>query len=272
MTHLHTIYFSKKMEDLLVTGSVVKTWVTITGVERSERSKCVAALSTKPAPIPSFNATVMLTIDNGERKTRWAGLVCICDSNDEVLTLPLWRFRYSDKGYLDFRDHLPVRKVVVGDTNRTGSEAHFSVGPLRCHGDSEFMGILQISAHTLTLSFAEGLRVFIYLFIYFNVSTGNIWNTIAFTKPTYITFPTFRPGSSADISFHFKTYRDHGVFLENSDDQLRNFIRIELNSELTHKLAGSYSSHKTERLIEELLIIHFFQFYFLCLLSSSSHP
>lgn len=67
-------------------------------------------------------------------------------------------------------------------------------------------------------------------------STGNIWNTIAFTKPTYITFPTFRPGSTADISFHFKTYRDHGVFLENSDDQLRNFIRIELNSELPHLL------------------------------------
>uniref|UniRef100_A0A3B3V1K8 Contactin associated protein 1 n=1 Tax=Poecilia latipinna TaxID=48699 RepID=A0A3B3V1K8_9TELE len=104
--------------------------------------------------------------------------------------------QYSDKGYLDFRDHLPVRRLVIGDTNRTGSEAHFTVGPLRCHGD-------------------------------------NIWNTIAFTKPTYITFPTFRPGSTADISFHFKTYRAPGVFLENSDDQLRNFIRIELN---THNL------------------------------------
>ncbi|CAG02805.1 unnamed protein product, partial [Tetraodon nigroviridis] len=111
---------------------------------------------------------------------------CNCDAD--------YRQWYSDKGYLDFRDHLPVRKVVIGDTNRTGSEARFTVGPLRCHGDR------------------------------------NIWNTIAFVKPTYITFPTFRPGSTADISFHFKTYRDHGVFLENSDDQLRNFIRIELNS------------------------------------------
>uniref|UniRef100_A0A7N6F6F4 Contactin associated protein 1 n=1 Tax=Anabas testudineus TaxID=64144 RepID=A0A7N6F6F4_ANATE len=115
---------------------------------------------------------------------------CNCDAD--------YRQWYSDKGYLDFRDHLPVRRVVVGDTNRTGSQAHITVGPLRCHGDK------------------------------------NIWNTIAFTKPTYITFPTFRPGSSADISFHFKTYRDHGVFLENSDDQLRNFIRIELNT--THNL------------------------------------
>lgn len=70
----------------------------------------------------------------------------------------------------------------------------------------------------------------------FMFSIGNIWNTIAFVKPTYITFPTFKPGSSADISFHFKTYRDHGVFLENSDDQLRNFIRIELNSEQNSSL------------------------------------
>lgn len=76
-----------------------------------------------------------------------------------------------------------------------------------------------------------------YVYIWM-LSTGNIWNTIAFVKPTYITFPTFRPGSTADISFHFKTYRDHGVFLENSDDQLRNFIRIELNSKLASPLAA----------------------------------
>ncbi len=68
------------------------------------------------------------------------------------------------------------------------------------------------------------------------ISTGNIWNTISFVKPTYITFPTFRPGSTADISFHFKTYRDNCVFLESSDDHLRNFIRIEMNSELSRLL------------------------------------
>uniref|UniRef100_A0AAQ6A887 Contactin associated protein 1 n=1 Tax=Amphiprion ocellaris TaxID=80972 RepID=A0AAQ6A887_AMPOC len=115
---------------------------------------------------------------------------CNCDAD--------YRQWYSDKGYLDFRDHLPVRRVVVGDTNRTGSEAQFTVGPLRCHGDR------------------------------------NIWNTIAFIKPTYITFPTLKPATTVDISFHFKTYRDHGVFLENSDDHLKNFIRVELNT--THNL------------------------------------
>uniref|UniRef100_A0AAR2LJ36 Contactin associated protein 1 n=1 Tax=Pygocentrus nattereri TaxID=42514 RepID=A0AAR2LJ36_PYGNA len=111
---------------------------------------------------------------------------CNCDAD--------YRQWYADKGYVMFRDHLPVRRVVIGDTNRTGSEAHFSVGPLRCYGDR------------------------------------SIWNTIAITKPTYLTFPTFRPGNSADITFHFRTYRTNGVFLENSDDHLRNFIRIELNS------------------------------------------
>ncbi|KAG7250060.1 hypothetical protein CRUP_030834, partial [Coryphaenoides rupestris] len=110
---------------------------------------------------------------------------CNCDAD--------YRRWDSDKGYLDFRDHLPVRRVVVGDTNRTNSEVQYTVGPLRCHGDR------------------------------------NIWNTVSFTKPTYITFPTFQPGSSADISFHFKTYRGNCVFLENSDEQLRNFLRIELN-------------------------------------------
>lgn len=69
--------------------------------------------------------------------THGAGWSCVCDTDLKVLTSPMWFFRYSDKGYLDFRDHLPVRKVVVGDTNRTGSEAQFTVGPLRCHGDSE---------------------------------------------------------------------------------------------------------------------------------------
>ncbi|KPP59398.1 hypothetical protein Z043_122685 [Scleropages formosus] len=111
---------------------------------------------------------------------------CNCDAD--------YRQWHSDRGWLNFRDHLPVRRVVVGDTNRTESEAQFYVGPLRCHGDR------------------------------------NTWNTVSFTKPTYLKFPTFRPGTSADISFYFKTTSDHGVFLENSDDRHRNFIRVELNS------------------------------------------
>uniref|UniRef100_A0A673JQT8 Contactin-associated protein 1-like n=1 Tax=Sinocyclocheilus rhinocerous TaxID=307959 RepID=A0A673JQT8_9TELE len=111
---------------------------------------------------------------------------CNCDAD--------YRQWHSDKGYLSFRDHLPVRRIVIGDTNRTGSEVRYSVGALYCHGDR------------------------------------SIWNTIAFTKPTYLAFPTFKPGTSADITFHFRTYRTNGVFVESSDDHLRNFLRIELNS------------------------------------------
>lgn len=164
--------------------------------------------------------------------------------------------RYSDKGYLDFRDHLPVRRVVIGDTNRTGSEAKFSVGPLRCHGDSNL--------HTFTVHWNAFLKRdgFKRGFVF---STGNIWNTIAFVKPTYITFPTFRPGSSADISFHFKTYRDHGVFLENSDDQLRNFIRIELNSEQKSSLLKASTFFCT---VERNSILHINTVF----IFSSSHP
>lgn len=35
-------------------------------------------------------------------------------------------------------DHLPVTQVVVGDTNRSTSEAQFFLRPLRCYGDREW--------------------------------------------------------------------------------------------------------------------------------------
>lgn len=35
-------------------------------------------------------------------------------------------------------DHLPVTQVVVGDTNRSTSEAQFFLKPLRCYGDREW--------------------------------------------------------------------------------------------------------------------------------------
>ena len=51
-----------------------------------------------------------------------------------------------------------MRRVVVGDTNRTRSEAKFTVGPLRCHGDSKFK-----------FSVVGGLVV-VFLYTYYNVS------------------------------------------------------------------------------------------------------
>ncbi|KAL6074748.1 hypothetical protein STEG23_019054 [Scotinomys teguina] len=46
--------------------------------------------------------------------------------------------RRKDAGFLSYKDHLPVSQVVAGDTDRQGSEAKLSVGPLRCQGDSKF--------------------------------------------------------------------------------------------------------------------------------------
>ncbi|MBN3323539.1 CNTP1 protein, partial [Atractosteus spatula] len=142
----------------------------------------------------------------GERHMYWGGSFpgiqkCGCGINRTCTDIKFscncdadYRQWHYDRGLLNYRDHMPVTQVVVGDTNRTGSEGKFSVGPLRCFGDR------------------------------------NTWNTVAFTKATHMVFPTFRPGTSADITFYFKTTSDHGVFLENSDDRHRNFIRVELNS------------------------------------------
>lgn len=44
--------------------------------------------------------------------------------------------RANDTGVLSYKDHLPVSQIVIGDTNRTGSQAVYHVGPLRCYGDS----------------------------------------------------------------------------------------------------------------------------------------
>uniref|UniRef100_A0A8C3PHP7 Contactin associated protein 1 n=1 Tax=Calidris pygmaea TaxID=425635 RepID=A0A8C3PHP7_9CHAR len=109
---------------------------------------------------------------------------CNCDADHA-----LWR---TDKGLLTFVDHLPVTQVVVGDTNRSGSEAQFLLGPLRCYGDR------------------------------------NTWNTVSFNRGAALLFPTFQANHSLDISFYFKTTAPSGVFLENPGT--RNYIRVELNT------------------------------------------
>lgn len=44
--------------------------------------------------------------------------------------------RANDTGVLSYKDHLPVSQIVIGDTDRTGSQAVYLLGPLRCYGDS----------------------------------------------------------------------------------------------------------------------------------------
>uniref|UniRef100_A0A3Q3GC94 Contactin associated protein 2 n=1 Tax=Kryptolebias marmoratus TaxID=37003 RepID=A0A3Q3GC94_KRYMA len=110
---------------------------------------------------------------------------CNCDADSKE-----WR---EDSGLLTYKEHLPVSQVTVGDTNRPGSEAKLTVGPLRCHGDN------------------------------------NYWNAASFTTPSsYLHFPTFQGETSADISFYFKTSAPYGVFLENLGNT--DFIRLELKS------------------------------------------
>ncbi|KAK6310717.1 hypothetical protein J4Q44_G00187720 [Coregonus suidteri] len=110
---------------------------------------------------------------------------CNCDADQTR-----WR---EDAGLLVYKDHLPVSQVVVGDTNRAGSEAKLTVGPLRCQGD------------------------------------GNYWNAASFNTPaSYLHFPTFQGETSADISFYFKTSSSYGVFLENLGNA--DFIRLELKA------------------------------------------
>ncbi|KAG8539621.1 hypothetical protein GDO81_020625, partial [Engystomops pustulosus] len=97
----------------------------------------------------------------------------------------------SDIGFLTFKEHLPVSQIVITDTNRSGSEAAWKVGPLRCYGDRSF------------------------------------WNSASFTSGiSYLYFPTFHSDFSVDVSFFFKTTSLSGVFLENLG--VKDFIRIEL--------------------------------------------
>ncbi|XP_069052518.1 contactin-associated protein-like 5 isoform X1 [Lepisosteus oculatus] len=113
---------------------------------------------------------------------------CNCDADREE-----WA---NDTGILSYKDHLPVNKIVIGDTSRTGSEATYRVGPLCCYGDRNF------------------------------------WNAASFyQESSYLHFPTFHADLSADISFYFKTTAENGVFLENLG--IKDFIRIELRSPST---------------------------------------
>ncbi|XP_051969281.1 contactin-associated protein-like 2a isoform X2 [Xyrauchen texanus] len=120
-----------------------------------------------------------------ERNCTDSKYYCNCDADQKQ-----WR---DDSGLLVYKDHLPVSQVAVGDTNRPGSEAKLTLGPLRCHGDRSY------------------------------------WNAASFNTPSsYLHFSTFQGETSADISFYFKTSAPYGVFLENLGNT--DFIRLELKS------------------------------------------
>uniref|UniRef100_A0A8C7DN20 Contactin associated protein family member 5 n=1 Tax=Oncorhynchus kisutch TaxID=8019 RepID=A0A8C7DN20_ONCKI len=126
----------------------------------------------------------------GERRTYWGGFLpgvqqCSCSLEENCMDMNYF--------LLSYKEHLPVSEIVIGDTNRTGSEALYRIGPLRCYGDK------------------------------------SVWNAASFyQESSYLHFPTLRAELSADISFYFKTSAPSGVFLENVG--LKDFIRVELSS------------------------------------------
>uniref|UniRef100_A0A668AK63 Contactin associated protein-like 5a n=1 Tax=Myripristis murdjan TaxID=586833 RepID=A0A668AK63_9TELE len=141
----------------------------------------------------------------GERRTYWGGFLpgvqqCSCSLEENCMDMNYfcncdsdankWA---NDTGVLAYKDHLPVSQIVIGDTNRTGSEAVYQIGPLRCYGDK------------------------------------SIWNAASFyQESSYLHFPTLQAELGSDISFYFKTSVPSGVFLENLG--LKDFIRVELSS------------------------------------------
>lgn len=152
-------------------------------------------------------------------------------------------------------DHLPVTQIVVGDTNRSSSEAQFFLRPLRCYGDREWQtpSVLSSSIHCfrnldpvthwgslghaaicsfrdLTLSWFFCTHSSACLTLPappfmppplaipsqdLLFSAGNSWNTISFHTGAALRFPPIRANHSLDVSFYFRTSAPSGVFLEN---------------------------------------------------------
>uniref|UniRef100_A0A8P4GQ38 Contactin associated protein-like 5a n=1 Tax=Dicentrarchus labrax TaxID=13489 RepID=A0A8P4GQ38_DICLA len=141
----------------------------------------------------------------GERRSYWGGFLpgvqqCSCSLEENCIDMnyfcncdadiDTWA---NDTGVLSYKDHLPMSHIVIGDTNRTGSEAIYRIGPLRCYGDK------------------------------------SIWNAASFyQESSSLLFPTLRAELAFDISFYFKTTANSGVFLEIMGH--KDFIRVELSS------------------------------------------
>uniref|UniRef100_A0A8C1ECW0 Contactin associated protein-like 5a n=1 Tax=Cyprinus carpio carpio TaxID=630221 RepID=A0A8C1ECW0_CYPCA len=139
----------------------------------------------------------------GEKRTYWGGFQpgvqqCSCGLEENCADMNYFcncdadRVE-NDSGILSYKEHLPVREIVIGDTYRLGSEAMYVVGPLQC-SDDKFL-----------------------------------WNAVSFYQAaSYLQFPALQVELSLDVSFYFKTASPSGVFLENMG--IQDFIRVELSS------------------------------------------
>uniref|UniRef100_A0A8C2L2D9 Contactin associated protein-like 5b n=1 Tax=Cyprinus carpio TaxID=7962 RepID=A0A8C2L2D9_CYPCA len=143
----------------------------------------------------------------GERRTYWGGFLpgvqqCACSLDENCIDMnhfcncdadrSSW-YEENDTGVLSYKEHLPVTEILIGDTNRSGSEAIYRVGSLHCYGDRF------------------------------------LWNAASFyQESSYLHFPTLQAELSVDISLYFKTTAPSGVFLEHLGT--KDFIRVELSA------------------------------------------
>ncbi|KAM9296133.1 contactin-associated protein-like 5 [Gastrophryne carolinensis] len=152
---------------------------------------------------PSGNPYTWWIGRGNERHTYWGGSIpgqctcgleesctemrhyCNCDADREYWT--------NDTGFLTFKEHLPVSQIVITDTNRSGSELAWKIGPLRCYGDRGF------------------------------------WNSASFTTMgSYLYFPINQLDFGTDFTLFFKTSSSSGILLESLG--VKDFIRIELKT------------------------------------------
>uniref|UniRef100_A0A8C1KKX5 Contactin associated protein-like 5a n=1 Tax=Cyprinus carpio TaxID=7962 RepID=A0A8C1KKX5_CYPCA len=142
----------------------------------------------------------------GEKRTYWGGIQpgvqqCSCGLEENCADMNYFCNCDADRvendtGILSYKEHLPVREIVIGDTYRLGSEAMYVVGPLQCSGDKF------------------------------------LWNAVSFYQAaSYLQFPALQVELSLHVSFYFKTASPSGVFVENMG--IEDFIRVELSSPST---------------------------------------
>ncbi|XP_073490537.1 contactin-associated protein-like 5 isoform X1 [Aquarana catesbeiana] len=184
-------------------GSAEQMEALINNAEYCEQEAAYHCKHSRLLNSPSGNPYTWWIGRGNERHTYWGGSLpgqCACGMEESCIDMRYYcncdadrQDWMNDTGFLTFKEHLPVSQIVITDTNRSGSEVAWKIGPLRCYGDRNF------------------------------------WNSASFSPiVSYLYFTTFHSDFSTDISFFFKTSSSSGVFLESLG--VKDFIRLELAS------------------------------------------
>jgi len=187
-----------------------------------------ARLFNTPNSEAEFNPSTWWISRNNQKMSYWGGSLpksrkcscgisatcddpntwCNCDSQ-------MYRSKWmTDEGDISEKEYLPIRSILVGDTETTSSlkkQARYTIGPLHCEGDNVFE------------------------------------NVVTFRQlDSLIPLPLLEIGLSADVYFQFKTTAESGVFvhLAGSDD----YIKLSLIGQKTIQLSFDvgYGQQKVE--------------------------